>query len=307
MIVGSARGTGKWGPAIGADMMELYEFDCEGNRLVGNLHLPQGEAHGVAVLTGPLTSVKEQATGTWGNALAERGFVALAFDHRYFGESAGHPRQLENPAAKIADIRAAAASLHGDMRFASAPMFAVGICAGAGYMARAVAAEPLFCAFAGIAGYYAQATEQSIAAAAPAMGRAREAEERWRETGVAEMIPAVAVGNGDVAMPLAEAFAYYGTARGAVPNYVNGFAVQSWAYTSTFDAVGAAKLIRVPTIVIHSERALAPSLARRFQADLRDARILWIESSGQIDFYDDSGLVAIGADAVVGFFTAAAQ
>src|SRR5215467_13542674 len=95
-------------------------------------------------------------------------------------------------------------------------------------------------------------------------------------------------------MPLAEAFAYYGTPRGAVPNYINGFAVQSWAYTSTFDAIGAAKLITVPTIVIHSERALAPSLARRFQADLKNARVLWVESSGQIDFYDDPGLIAIG-------------
>src|SRR5215510_12965641 len=288
-------------------MMERYEFACAGDRLVGNLHLPQGDAHGVAILTGPLTSVKEQATGAWGSALAERGFVALAFDHRYFGESAGHPRQLENPAAKIADIRAAAASLHGDMRFASAPMFAVGICAGAGYMARAVAAEPLFCAFAGVAGYYAESTEQSIAAAAPVIARAREAEKRWRETGVGETIPAVAADNGDVAMPLAEAFAYYGTARGAVPNYINGFAVQSWAYTSTFDAVGAAKLITVPTLVVHSERALAPSLARRFLADLNDARSLWVESSGQIDFYDDPAVIATGADAVTGFFAAAAQ
>ena len=121
------------------------------------------------------------------------------------------------------------------------------------------------------------------------------------------MVPAVAADNGDVAMPLAEAFAYYGTSRGAVPNYVNGFAVQSWAYTSTFDAIGAAKLITVPTIVIHSERALAPSLARRFQADLNNARILWVESSGQIDFYDDPSLIAIGADAVARFFTAAAH
>jgi pimeloyl-ACP methyl ester carboxylesterase len=172
-------------------------------------------------------------------------------------------------------------------------------------MARAVAAEPLFCAFAGIAGYYAQATERSINAAAPAIARAREAEKRWRETGVEETVPAVAADNGDVAMPLAEAFAYYGTPRGAVPNYVNGFAVQSWAYTSTFDAIGAAKLITVPTMVIHSERALAPSQARRFQADLNNARILWVESSGQIDFYDDPRLIAIGADAVARFFTAA--
>ena len=260
------------GHALGADLMERYEFDCEGDRLVGNLHLPQGDAHGVAILTGPLTSVKEQATGAWASALAERGFVALSFDHRYYGESAGSPRQLENPAAKIADIQAAAASLHSHRRFASTPMFAV-----------------------------------AINSAAPAIARAHEAEKRWRETGVEETVPAVAADNGDVAMPLAEAFAYYGTPRGAVPNYINGFAVQSWAYTSTFDAIGAAKLITVPTIVIHSERALAPSLARRFQADLNNARVLWVESSGQIDFYDDPGLIAIGADAVARFFTAAAR
>jgi uncharacterized protein len=291
--------------AIGADLMERYEFDSEGDRLVGNLHLPQGDALGVAILTGPLTSVKEQATGAWGSALAERGFVALSFDHRYFGESAGRPRQLENPAAKIADIQAATASLHSDRRFASMPMFAVGICAGGGYMARAVAAQPLFSAFAGVAGYYAQATEQSTNTAA--IARAREAEKRWRETGVEERVPAVAADNGDVAMPLAEAFSYYGTPRGAVPNYINGFAVQSWAYTSTFDAIGAAKLIRVPTIVIHSERALAPSLARRFQADLNNAHILWVESSGQIDFYDDPRLIGIGADAITRFFKAATR
>jgi uncharacterized protein len=69
--------------------------------------------------------------------------------------------------------------------------------------------------------------------------RAREAEKRWRETGVEETVPAMAADNGDVAMRLAEAFAYYGTPRGAVPNYINGFAVQSWAHKSTFDAIGA--------------------------------------------------------------------
>ena len=122
--------------------MERYEFDSDGDRLIGNLHLPQGDAYGVAILTGPLTSVKEQATDAWGSALAERGFVAFSFDHRYFGESAGRPRQFENPAAKIADIQAATTSLHSDRRFASMPLFAVGICAGGGYMARAVAAQP---------------------------------------------------------------------------------------------------------------------------------------------------------------------
>ena len=44
-------------------------------------------------------------------ALAERGLAALAFDHRFFGESGGEPRQFENPAAKIEDIRNAVTAL----------------------------------------------------------------------------------------------------------------------------------------------------------------------------------------------------
>jgi len=283
-------------------MSEIYEFTCEGDRLIGVLHLPTGDAEGIVVLTGPLTSVKEQATGAWAKRLCERGFAALSFDHRHFGESSGLPRQLENPWAKIADVRAAANALCRDRRFAAKRMFAVGVCAGAGYMARAVAEEPHFAAFAGVAGYYAEATEASIAAAAPAIARAREDEKRWLERGIAETIPAVAADNGDVAMPLAEAFAYYGTERGAVANYVNGFAVQSRAYTVTFDAIGAAKLIKVPTLVIHSDNALAPSLARRFQGGLRAPRTLWLRSSGQIDFYDDPNLIATGADAIAEFF-----
>jgi hypothetical protein len=42
--------------------------------------------------------------------------------------------------------------------------------------------------------------------------------------------------------PLREAYEFYGAAR-AVPNYVNGFAVQSLAYTAPFDAVGTAPAI----------------------------------------------------------------
>jgi uncharacterized protein len=307
LIIGAGPSTHNGCLVSERHMKEGFEFTCEGERLVGILHLPQGEAHGVAVITGPLTSVKEQASGAWAAALASRGFAALAFDHRYFGESAGLPRQLENPWAKIADIRAATAALHGSHRFDRKRVFAVGICAGAGYMARAVVEEPRFSAFAGVAGVYSEATEASIAAAAPALARAREAERRWQEAGIAETIPAVAADNGDVAMPLAEAFAYYGTSRGAVANYVNGFAVQSRAYTATFDALGAAKHIKVPALIIHSEQALAPSLARRFQVDLNDARVLWLASAGQIDFYDDAPLIAAGADAIATFFDGIGQ
>ena len=126
-------------------MEERFEFSCDGDRLVGTLFRPAGKPVAAIVTTGPLTSVKEQATGAYAKALAERGFAALAFDHRYFGESGGSPRQFENPNAKVADIRAAVAALQGHGPTAQLQVAAVGVCAGAGYMARAVAEEPALC------------------------------------------------------------------------------------------------------------------------------------------------------------------
>ena len=83
---------------------------------------------------------------------------------------------------------------------------------------------------------------------------------------MAETIPAVAPDGGDVAMPLREAYEFYGTSRGAVANYTNAFTVQSFADTTPFDAQEAAARIRVPFLLVHSEQALAPPLGRKFYA-----------------------------------------
>jgi uncharacterized protein len=288
-------------------MTRRFEFNSGGDRLVGNLFEPDGSPIAAIVTTGPLTSVKEQAAGAYAKALAARGFAALAFDHRYFGESEGSPRQFENPYAKAADIRAAVAALKQDPAMRSLPMFAVGVCAGGGYMAGAVAEDPGISAFAAVAGYYPAASNPPSAASLAALRRGRDAERRFAETGVAETIPAVAPDGGDVGMPLREAYEFYGTPRGAVPNYINGYAVQSYAYTSTFDAVGLAPRIAQPTLVVHSEHALAPPLARRFIAGLPNLdRELWLDSVGQIDFYDDPRLIGLATDAIAEFFSRAA-
>jgi fermentation-respiration switch protein FrsA (DUF1100 family) len=286
-----------------------FQFEVDGTPVVGTLRVPAGGGRrpGLVVI-GPLTSVKEQAAGTYADALAARGFVTLAFDHRTFGESGGAPRQYEHPGHKAEDVRAAVAALAQQPEVDPDRIGAVGVCAGAGYMARAVADEPRIRAFGAVAGFYHDAAMQrrwmqGAFDAQVAAGRA--ARLRWEETGVADTIPAVGK-QGDVAMPLDEAFEYYGTARGAVPNYTNGFAVMSREFTLPYDAQSAAPAIAVPTLMIHSEKALAPPLARSFFAGLAGPkREIWVESEGQIDFYDRPERFEPAADRLAEHFQAA--
>ena len=108
-------------------------FKSEGETVVGNLFLPErGEPAGGVVAVGPLTSVKEQAAGTYARAMARRGYAALAFDYRYFGESDGRPRQFESPDANIEDIRNAATAVLADGRLPGLPLIGLGVCFGAG-------------------------------------------------------------------------------------------------------------------------------------------------------------------------------
>jgi len=281
-----------------------FIFESEGETLVGNLFMPAGEEPaGVVVAVGPLTSVKEQAAGTYARAMAERGYAALAFDYRYFGESEGQPRQFENPNANVEDIKNAGTALLADDRLADVPLFGLGVCFGAGPMVQAVAGDARFRAFAGVAGVYTDNAKNKARmgdAYEAAIERGQAAERRWHEDGEAETIPAVSPGGGDVAMPLREAYEFYGTPRGQVPNYVNGYAIQSLAYSVPFDARGAADVLEVPALIVHSERALAPDLAHAFYSALKSPkRQLWLESQGQIDFYDDPKLIGPAADAIV--------
>jgi fermentation-respiration switch protein FrsA (DUF1100 family) len=283
-----------------------FAFTSEGETLVGDLFLPEeSKPAGVVVAVGPLTSVKEQAAGTYARAIAEREYAALAFDYRYFGESSGSPRQFESPDANIEDIKNAATALLADERLTGLPLFGLGVCFGAGPMVRSVAADSRFHGFAGVAGVYTDHSK-TVAAMGPAyqakIDRGRAAERKWRETGDAETIPAVASDGGDVAMPLREAYEYYGTPRGQVPNYVNGYAVQSLAYSLPFDARGVADVLEVPVLIVHSENALVPELARAFYSAVKSPKQqLWLESQGQIDFYDDPRLITPAADAVAAF------
>ncbi|HHQ4675147.1 TPA: alpha/beta hydrolase [Aeromonas veronii] len=81
-----------------------------GITLVADLYLPKnrGDAKLAAIaLSGPFGAVKEQSSGLYAQTLAERGFVTLAFDPSYTGESDGQPRDVASPDINTEDFSAA--------------------------------------------------------------------------------------------------------------------------------------------------------------------------------------------------------
>ena len=135
-------------------------FTSQGLKLAGDLRVPDDSPHDgpdglpALTLTGPLSGVKDQVVGTYAERLAEEGFVTLAFDHRNFGDSEGEPRQHEDSAGKLADLRDAVGYLASRPEVDADRIAVVGVCLGGGYAVRAGAFDPRVRAIAGVGGAY---------------------------------------------------------------------------------------------------------------------------------------------------------
>lgn len=118
--------------------LNAVTFKSQGVNLVGNLYLPEefdpAQKYPTIVFSGPLGQVKEQMAANYGDAMVERGYVYLAFDHIGFGDSEGDLRQDENPYKKMEGIRDAVSYL-GTLPFVDRDrLFGIAGCASASYM-----------------------------------------------------------------------------------------------------------------------------------------------------------------------------
>lgn len=113
-----------------------------GITLVGDLYIPKNinnQKLPAIVASGPFGAVKEQSSGLYAQTMAERGFVTLAFDPSYTGESGGQPRNLASPEINTEDFSAGVDFL-GLLPFVNQDQIgAIGIC-GFGGMALSAAA-----------------------------------------------------------------------------------------------------------------------------------------------------------------------
>ena len=280
--------------------MEQVHFTIAGDALVGHLHVPTGTGpHPAVAVAGPMTSVKEQVTGVYAAALAERGIAALAFDHRGYGQSGGTPRQYEHAGRKIEDLGTALEFLSSRSDLDSDRLGLAGVCLGAGYAAHASVLNPRVKALGLVVGYYrdpALMREADPDGFDAKVAQGRDARLAYEGTGEVITIPAVSM-TGDAAMQTTYLYDYYATPRASVPNYVNAFAVMSREHFLPFDVQAAAPLIRIPVCMVHSRNALSPDAAEKFYANLSGPKSLtWLQGENQVAFYDAPDLVSCAAD-----------
>lgn len=114
-----------------------------GVTLAADMYMPKnakGKLPAIAV-SGPFGAVKEQASGLYAQTMAERGFLTIAFDPSYTGESGGRPRYVASPDINTEDFQAAVDFLSVQDNVDPERIGIIGICGWGGMAVNAAAID----------------------------------------------------------------------------------------------------------------------------------------------------------------------
>ena len=115
-----------------------------GIELAADMYTPKGAQGKLPAIacSGPFGAVKEQVSGLYAQHMAERGFVTIAFDPSYTGESAGEPRRTASPDINTEDFLAAVDFLSIQENVEPERIGIIGICGFGGMAVNAAALDP---------------------------------------------------------------------------------------------------------------------------------------------------------------------
>lgn len=291
-----------------------------GITLAADLYRPRSAEPGAKLaaiaVCGPFGAVKEQCAGLYAQSLAERGFLTVAFDPSYTGESGGEPRYMASPDVNTEDFLASVDYLSCRDDVDAERVGIVGICGWGGLALNAAALDPRIKAtmastmydMARISakGYFDandSAEERQAQRRALADQRTRDyaAGAYERAGGVADPLPE------DAPSFVRDYHDYYKTPRGYHPRSLNSNEGWNVIGTQSFlnqPILAYADEIESAVMVLHGDAAHSCYMGRDAFALLKgdNKELVLVPGAVHTDLYDGGGKSAIPWDRLQGFF-----
>ena len=289
-----------------------------GITLSGDLYLPKNAGNkplAALAISGPFGAVKEQSSGLYANQMAQRGFIAIAFDPSYTGESGGEPRNIASPDISTEDFSAAVDFLGLQKNVDRNKIGIIGICGAGGFALNAVAADKRIKAVATTSmyeiprvasnGYNDTRTVEERTKMLEQLGiqRWKDAENGTPEYG-GKTNPDTLTGNEP--QFIKEYFDYYKTSRGFHPRSINSNG--AWASTSAISLINSQILDHLkeisprPILLIAGEKAHSRYMSEDiYKMAAEPKELVIIPNAVHVDLYDK--LDVIPFDKLTAFFT----
>ena len=267
----------------------------------------------------PFGSCKEQtSSATYGKALAEAGYVVIAFDASFQGESGGEPRFVEDPTQRVEDV-SRVIDYAVTLPYVDAEKIAgIGVCGGGGYVLNAALTEKRIKAVVGITPvnigrlFREGFSMYNPIGALEGMAAQRTAEARGGERLVNELLPtslAEARDNGMTERDVYEATEYYKTPRGQQPGGATRMLFSHAQKTLAWDAFSFVEtLMTQPVMAVIGQKVGAFGAYRDGMeiygraAASKDRQLVELEDWSHYDLYDKSEPVGLAIAQIVPFF-----
>ncbi|MCM1010080.1 MAG: alpha/beta hydrolase [Fusobacterium sp.] len=283
--------------------------------LVGDLYTPidsKGK-HAAIAVSGPFGAVKEQASGLYAQTMAERGFVTLAFDPSYTGESGGEPRHVASPDINTEDFSAAVDYLSNREDVDADRIGIIGICGFGGMGLNAAAMDTRIKATVtstmydmsrvNANGYYDSMDADARYALRETLNKQRTEDFKNKTYAPAAGLPEELTG--EEPQFVQDYYGYYKTPRGFHKRSINSNG--NWNMTSSLSFINMPILcysdeIRSAVLMLHGENAhsryFSEDAFKKLKGDNKELFI--IEGANHVDLYDN--LEKIPFDKIEAFF-----
>lgn len=277
-----------------------------GITLVGDLYQPKARSGKLAAIavSGPFGAVKEQSSGLYAQIMAERGFVTLAFDPSFTGESGGEPRNVASPDINTEDFSAAVDCLGMQASVDRERIGAIGICGFGGMVLNAVAADKRIKAVVASTMYdmtrvMSKGYNDSMTAEQRAGDLEQLGAQRWKdvEQGKPGYGPvSLELSGGEPQFVVEYAEYYKSKQRGFHPRAINSNA--SWTLTTPLSFMNMPILSYIdeisprPMLLVHGEKAHSRYFSETaYEAANQPKELMIIPGANHVDLYDQVEII----------------